>query len=120
MSKSEQINVSLRIEKDLKENATNMLNDMGFTMTIAVSVFLQQIVRLKKMPFSVTSNAIETRKPELITTTVRLDAKLKEDATNVLKGLGLTLSSAVQLFFRQTVLCKKIPFEISVENHIES
>lgn len=42
----------------------------------------------------------------------RIDEHLKIEATNVLQGCGLTISSAIRLFLEQVVQEQKIPFEI--------
>ncbi len=44
--------------------------------------------------------------------TIRLDTKLKSDAETLFNDLGLTLSSAVNVFLRQSLIANGIPFEI--------
>ena len=48
------------------------------------------------------------------TTTMRLDPKLKSDALEVLRPMGLNLSSAVDIFLRAVVRKQGIPFEKSL------
>lgn len=43
---------------------------------------------------------------------VNVDTQLKEDATNILKGLGLNMSTAINMFLTQVVKRDAIPFEI--------
>lgn len=43
---------------------------------------------------------------------VRMDADLKKAAENMFKGMGLSMSAAINLFIRQSVVQGKIPFEI--------
>lgn len=43
---------------------------------------------------------------------VRLDKKLKEDADKMFNEMGLTMTSAITLFIKQTVIQRRIPFEI--------
>ena len=45
-------------------------------------------------------------------TTIQLDPQLKREATELLDTFGLSLSSAVSLFLRQTVREGAIPFRI--------
>ena len=45
---------------------------------------------------------------------VRVDDKLKKDATEVFSELGLDMTTAVKLFLRQSVLTKSIPFKIGL------
>lgn len=47
------------------------------------------------------------------TLTLRIDKELKDEASKVLDSLGLTLSTAVDMYLKQIVLTKSIPFEIS-------
>ncbi len=45
--------VSVRIDADLKEEAEVVLDDMGLSISTAVNMFLNAIVRKKEIPFSV-------------------------------------------------------------------
>jgi DNA-damage-inducible protein J len=47
---------------------------------------------------------------------VRLDPQVKKDAQAVLKGLGLTTTQAVSLFFKQVSLNKGLPFAVEIPN----
>ena len=46
------------------------------------------------------------------TINIRIEPNLKQQAEETLNYLGLTMSEAVNLFFRQVVLNDGIPFEI--------
>ena len=50
------------------------------------------------------------------TTSVRIEPKLKEQANEVLEGLGLNLSVAVNAFLRAVVRERGIPFDMSLES----
>ena len=43
---------------------------------------------------------------------VRIDAALKQEAEKTLKSMGLSMSTAIHLFFRQVVNQRRIPFDI--------
>lgn len=43
---------------------------------------------------------------------VNVDSQIKEVATNILKGLGLNMSTAINMFLAQVVKRDGIPFEI--------
>lgn len=43
---------------------------------------------------------------------VNVDAKNKEEATSILKGLGLNMSTAINMFLAQIVKRDGIPFEV--------
>ena len=44
---------------------------------------------------------------------VNVDAKTKKEATNILKGLGLNMSTAINMFLAQIVKRDGIPFEVA-------
>ena len=46
---------------------------------------------------------------------IRIDEDIKKDAENLFATLGLNLSSAVNIFFRQAVREQAIPFQIRNE-----
>jgi len=43
---------------------------------------------------------------------VNVDTQIKEEATNILKGLGLNMSTAINMFLAQVVKRDGIPFEV--------
>lgn len=43
---------------------------------------------------------------------VNVDTQIKEDATSILKGLGLNMSTAINMFLAQVVKRDGIPFEV--------
>lgn len=49
----ETTNVTIRVEKDLKEQADYLFNELGLNMTTAVNVFIRQSVRQGKIPFEI-------------------------------------------------------------------
>jgi DNA-damage-inducible protein J len=55
-----------------------------------------------------------------MTTTInaRIDAKSKEQARKILDCLGLTMSEAITLYFRQIILRRGIPFDIEIPNEL--
>ena len=44
--------------------------------------------------------------------TIRIDEKLKRDAETLFNRIGLNMSSAINVFFRQAVGAQAIPFEL--------
>lgn len=55
-----------------------------------------------------------------MTTTIqaRIDAQSKKDAQKILTFLGLSMSEAITLYFRQIILRRGIPFDIEIPNEI--
>jgi DNA-damage-inducible protein J len=47
---------------------------------------------------------------------IRIDAETKKEAKKILDNLGMDMSSAVKLFFRQIINAKNLPFELRGEN----
>lgn len=50
------------------------------------------------------------------TINARIDETTKKDAEAVLKSLGLNMSQAINLFFKQVVYTRGIPFELRLPN----
>ena len=45
-----------------------------------------------------------------------LDPEVKEQAEAILKGLGLSVSKSFELFYRQVIAQRGLPFELRVPN----
>ncbi len=45
-----------------------------------------------------------------------LDPKVKEEAEEILKRLGLSVSKSFELFYRQVIAQRGLPFELHVPN----
>ena len=50
--------VRARISEELKQQATDVLADMGLTVSDAVRIMLTKVAREKKLPFDLTPNAL--------------------------------------------------------------
>ncbi len=50
------VNMSIRMDKDLKKQAEAMLSDMGLNMTTAMNMFLRQVVRQGRIPFEIATD----------------------------------------------------------------
>ncbi|MCM1321910.1 MAG: type II toxin-antitoxin system RelB/DinJ family antitoxin [Bacteroides sp.] len=47
-----------------------------------------------------------------VSTNIRIDEDVKAEASQLFEGLGLTLSDAVNVFLRQAILHRGIPFKV--------
>lgn len=47
---------------------------------------------------------------------IRIDAETKKETKKILDSLGIDMSSAIKLFFRQIINAKNLPFELRGEN----
>lgn len=54
MSIIETVNVTIRMDKDLKAQAEALFADLGLNMTTAITMFTKQAAREQGIPFSVT------------------------------------------------------------------
>jgi len=48
--------VNFRIDDDIKANAEKALNDMGLTMSAAITMFLVKVGRERRIPFEITAD----------------------------------------------------------------
>ncbi|MDR0948536.1 MAG: type II toxin-antitoxin system RelB/DinJ family antitoxin [Lachnospiraceae bacterium] len=49
-------NVTIRIDKDLKEQVEILFSEMGMTLTTALNIFMRQSLRQGKIPFEISVN----------------------------------------------------------------
>lgn len=47
---------------------------------------------------------------------IRIDAKTKNEVKKIFDGLGMDMSSAIKIFFRQVINTKNFPCELRDEN----
>ncbi len=47
------VNISIRMDKELKAQAEAMFSAMGLNMTTAMNIFLRQAVREQRIPFDI-------------------------------------------------------------------
>jgi len=50
---TETINVTIRLDRDVKENAEKMFNEFGMNLSTAFNVFARQALRQGKIPFEI-------------------------------------------------------------------
>ncbi|MDR1523208.1 MAG: type II toxin-antitoxin system RelB/DinJ family antitoxin [Endomicrobium sp.] len=48
--------ISVTVDKELKDKAVKLFDELGMNMSVAIDVFLRQCVRLHRMPFTISSN----------------------------------------------------------------
>lgn len=54
------VNVTLRVDEDLKKQADELFSELGLNLTTAFNIFLRQSVREQQIPFQVTKNVPNT------------------------------------------------------------
>jgi len=50
---AETINVTIRLDRDVKEQAERMFNDFGMNLSTAFNIFARQALRQGKIPFEI-------------------------------------------------------------------
>ena len=50
------VNMSIRMDAELKKQADAMFSDMGLNMTTAMNMFLRQVVRQGRIPFEIATD----------------------------------------------------------------
>ena len=53
MPQTQSINVTIRLDRDVKENAEKLFNNFGMNISTAVNVFVRQSLRQGKIPFEI-------------------------------------------------------------------
>ncbi len=51
-----QTSINIRMDEDLKRQFDMLCNDMGMTMTTAMTIFAKKVVRENKIPFEITGS----------------------------------------------------------------
>jgi len=46
-------NVTIRLDKDIKEQADRLFSEMGMNITTAFNIFVRQAIRQSKIPFEI-------------------------------------------------------------------
>ena len=50
------VNVTLRVDEDLKKQADALFSELGMNLTTAFNIFLRQSVREQQIPFKISKN----------------------------------------------------------------
>jgi len=58
---AETTNLSIRIDRSLKDEADRIFNALGMNLTTAITIFVKQSVRQKKIPFEIALEAEESK-----------------------------------------------------------
>lgn len=48
--------IQVRIDPEIKKEAELIINDMGFTLSSAIQLFLAQVVQKREIPFKITAH----------------------------------------------------------------
>ena len=59
---AETTNISIRMDKDLKEQADTVFNEMGMNLSTAFNIFVRQTIRQGKIPFDIYTDPFYSEK----------------------------------------------------------
>ena len=62
---AETTNLSIRIDRDLKNEADKIFNELGLNFTTAITVFIKQAVMQKKIPFEISLSEGESNNKKI-------------------------------------------------------
>ena len=62
LGEKEKINISFRIEKDLKDELDILCGEIGMTVTTAFTIFAKKFVRERRLPFIVDADPFYSEK----------------------------------------------------------
>ena len=62
------INVTIRVDEDVKREADQLFDELGMSFTTAINVFLRQAVREERIPFQISRIASTAEKIEYAAT----------------------------------------------------
>ena len=57
---SKQINVNIRMDSEIKEQADRLFSELGFNLTTAINAFVKQALRERAIPFYIKANDSST------------------------------------------------------------
>jgi len=50
------VSITFHIDEELKKQAESLFDDLGLSMTTAITIFLKAVVRHGKIPFEITAD----------------------------------------------------------------
>lgn len=73
-----QTNINIRMDEDLKRQFEALCQNIGMSMTTAITIFAKKMVNENKVPFELTGNDPFAGMPGTITTQEELDEAITE------------------------------------------
>ncbi len=90
-------NLSIRVDSELKGQAEQILSQFGMTMTGAVNMFLQQIVRERAVPLSLSLDSSRAVYADLLAAqTERTQGYVGREADEILADMRTLIERAEQ------------------------
>lgn len=83
-------NMSVRVDAEVKQQAANILSDLGLDLSTAVNVFLRQVIQQQGLPFSVKKDPFYSSENQ-----ARLALSIKELEAG--KGISKTIDELLAM-----------------------
>ena len=77
---TETTNLSIRIDRGLKDEADQVFGALGMNLTTAITVFVKQAVRQKKIPFEIALYPEDERMPAAMSGTVAASERIWQNS----------------------------------------
>lgn len=134
----ETVSINIRVDKDTKRDVEKLFENLGLNMSSAVNIFLKQCLNSNGIPFSIQApdqneqvynidgiegynfdsivreNMFEYKYQKSDALNMRISPEVKEGAEAVLSSMGITLSKAIDIFLKQIIYERGIPFEVAM------
>lgn len=54
--KKQMVSINLMVDKRLKNNVVKVLDDLGLSMSMAITIYLKQVIKTNSIPFKIKSD----------------------------------------------------------------
>lgn len=81
------VNVTLRLDKELKQEAEALFEDMGLSLSAACRIFFTQAVKEQRIPFEITRRAPDRATRKAIQESRETDAPVLETVDELMEEL---------------------------------
>ena len=85
---AETINVTIRLDREVKEQAERMFNDFGMNLSTAFNIFARQALRQGKIPFEIYDPFYSNRN----------QAELSRRIADIEAGKNLTVHELIEVY----------------------
>ncbi|HAQ1518020.1 type II toxin-antitoxin system RelB/DinJ family antitoxin [Enterococcus faecium] len=105
--------IPIRINKNMKDDAKKLFADLGTNTTKEITRFLELVVVNESLPFEPITKGLPQYVGKDTLLQIEVEEKLKKESNERLKALGMTLSTAINLFIRQCLIENNLPYKIN-------
>ena len=85
---AEKVNITFRIDAELKKQAEQLFSELGISLSTALNIFLHQSVREQKIPFDIT---LKIPNPDTIAAMVEAERISRDPAVKGYTNVGQML-----------------------------